>query len=334
MLLLVLAGFVAAGAGYLYLKSYDRALDPQSSDQITFQVGKGSGTKAIAAKLEREGLIDSAFFFRQKSRLLGYDGLYQAGTFLLSPAMTTEEIMVALLHARGEVVRFTIPEGYTLQQTASALAQEGLVDEATFLKVAAETPFDYYFLPGLEAGPHRLEGFLFPDTYEIYKDADERAILEKMLDRFDQIFTEAYVQRADEMGRSLLEIVTIASLVEKETRSPQERERVAGVLYNRLALPMRLRFCSTIQYLLGEPKERLLNKDLEIDSPYNTYKYDGLPPGPIASPGLACIQAALYPEEHDYLYFVLEAYGAKAHRFSETEAEFYRHKAIYDSTLP
>lgn len=325
---------LSLGMSYLYIRGYDKAVDPGSSDRIELTVTPGMSTTAIASALEEQGLIESTFLFKQKSKWLGYDGRYQAGTFDLSPSMSMEALMVALMDARRESVRFTIPEGYTIRQTAAALAEAGLVDESEFLRVLEEEDFDFRFMSQTGEGPDRLEGFLFPDTYEVFAGASARDIAKKMLARFDEIFEDEYYERAEEIGRSVREIITAASLVEEETRSPEERKRVAGVLYNRLEIGMRLGFDSTIQYLLGEPKDRVLYSDLEIDSPYNTYKYAGLPPGPISSPGKDCILAALYPEETDYLYFVVKSYGSIEHNFAVTAEEFYRYKDEYIKSLP
>ena len=332
-ILLILA-VIGAGVSYLYIRGYDKTQDPTSGKTIEFIVAPGMSTTAIASALEEKGLIGSTFLFKQKSKWQGYDGRYQAGTFHLSPSMTMEELMNALMDAKKESVRFTIPEGYTIRQTAAALSEQGLVDEQEFLRLLEEEDFDFRFMSEVGKGADRLEGFLFPDTYDVFVGASERDIILKMLSRFDEVFLPEYYDRAEELDRSVLEIVTIASLVEEETRAPEERKRVSGVLYNRLEIGMKLGFCSTIQYLLGEPKELLLYSDLEIDSPYNTYMYTGLPPGPISSPGKECILAALYPEETDYIYFVLKAYGSTEHNFAVTSAEFYQYKEEYSKTLP
>lgn len=329
--LLVIAALVA-GVKFISIGS-DEPVDPSDFTLITFAVEKGSSTKRIAADLQEAELIHSSSAFVRKTKRQGYDGRYQAGTFQLSRSMTMSEIMDALTSAKKETVRFTIPEGYTVQQTAALLAEKGLADEQVFLSCLTEE-YDYDFLPDVKRTAERLEGFLFPDTYEIYVGASARDIIEKMLTRFDDIFLPEYYTRAAELDKSILEIITIASLIEKETRAPNERKLVSSVLYNRLAINMHLRFDSTIQYLLGEPTERVLYKDLEIDSPYNTYKYAGLPPGPIASPGKDCIEAALYPEKTDFLYFVVKSYGSIEHHFAVTESEFFRYKKAYTDSLP
>ncbi len=331
--LLIAVVLIAAGAGTISVRQYDKAADPGDPTAYEFVVERGMSSKAIARALQEKGLIKNASLFLQKTKRQGFDGRYQAGSFQLSPSMTMSEIMQALTHARRDTVRFTVPEGYTVRETAALLAEKELVDEQAFLQCLTEE-YDYGFLPDIERTVDRLEGYLFPDTYEIFVGAEEREIIEKMLARFDDVFLPEYYSRADELGRSVHEMITIASLIEKETRAPHERKLVSSVLYNRLAIRMNLRFDSTIQYLFDEPKERVLYKDLEIDSPYNTYMYEGLPPGPIASPGKDCIVAALYPEDTDYLYFVVKTYGSIEHNFAVTEQEFNRYKKTYIDSLP
>lgn len=324
---------IAALVSYNGLKNFNKALDPQSTESVHFVVESGTGTTAIAQMLEENGIIKNALVFKLKSKLKSYDGKYQAGSFELSASMPMEDIMEALMNGKKETTRFTIPEGYTVKQTAQKLSDEGLIDEDEFMNQIENGDFDFRFLEGLENGQNRLEGFLFPDTYEIFVDASEYDIINKMLSGFDMVFTDEYYNRASEMNLSVREVVTIASLIEEETRTAEERKLVSSVVYNRLGIDMNLRFCSTVLYALGEQKSRLLYKDLEIDSPYNTYKNPGLPPGPISSPGKASLDAALYPAETDYLFFVLKGDGTGEHHFAENESDFFNYKEDYLNTL-
>lgn len=324
---------VAALIAYSGFKNFNEAFKPQSSESIHVVVESGMGTTTIAQMLEDNGIIENALVFKLKSKFNNYDGKYQAGSFDLSPSMPMEVIMASLLDGKKETTRFTIPEGYTLKQTAQKLSNEGLIDEEEFMRQLEAGDFDYRFLEGLKGGKNRLEGFLFPDTYEIFVDSSEYDIIDKMLSGFNLVFTDEYYERASEMNLSVQEVVTIASLIEEETRTADERKLVASVVYNRLDIGMNLRFCSTVLYALGEQKARLLYKDLEIDSPYNTYKNAGLPPGPISSPGKSCLDAALYPAETDYLYFVLKGDGTGEHHFAENESDFFNYKEDYLNTL-
>jgi UPF0755 protein len=168
---------------------------------------------------------------------------------------------------------------------------------------------------------------MFPETYEMKKGSTEEQIIARMLQETDRklaTLPEGWQDAMEESGKSLHEIMTIASLIEREVVVDEERALVSSVIYNRLAEPMRLQIDAAVQYALDEPKERLLTKDLEIDSPYNTYKNDGLPPGPIASPSLASIEAALFPAESDYLFYVTKKDGSQTHLFAKTYNEHLR----------
>jgi UPF0755 protein len=329
---LVLVAIFAVVA-YGSLKNFNEPFNPQTSETIHIVVESGMGTTAIGQMLEDSRIIKNAVVFKWKSKFKQYDGKYQAGSFELSSSMPMEDIMTALMDGKKETTRFTIPEGYTLKQTAQKLSQEGLVDEAEFMNQLKNGDFEYRFLDGLKKEENRLEGFLFPDTYEIFTDASEKDVINKMLSGFDLVFTDEYYKKATEMNFSVKEIVTIASLIEEETKADKERKRVSSVVYNRLSIDMKLQFDSSVLYALGEQKDRVLYSDLEIDSPYNTYKHEGLPPGPISSPGIACLEAALYPEDTDYLYFVLKADGSGENNFAKTYNEFLNYKEDYINTF-
>ncbi len=330
-----------------YYRNFNEAFDPNSDAEIDFVVPSGSGTQKIANMLESDGLIADATTFRMKSRLCGYDGTWQAGSFKLSPSMTTEEIVEKLQNAMAETVRFTIPEGYTVKQIGEKLAKDGLIDSPEDFYEACEGEFVYEFLDGVEAQyedptgtvsaqANRLEGYLFPSTYEVYTDATPKEIAGTMLRQFDKVYSELvskYPESDALQNYSMQEIVTIASLIERETRVDADRPLVASVIYNRLNKKMKLQLDCTIQYALGEVKERVLYSDLEIDSPYNTYKIDGIPAAPIASPGKASIEAAINPENTKYIYYVLKPDGSGAHNFAETDAQFQKYKQEYLNSL-
>jgi UPF0755 protein len=238
-----------------------------------------------------------------------------------------EEIMELLLTGKADTLRFTIPEGYDIKRVTAKLAEEGLINQEAFLKEIESGQFDYEFLKDAPAGPDRLEGFLFPETYEIFATANEHDIIDKMLYQFNKVFTAEYYARAEELGMSVREVITLASIIEREARVPEDRPIIASVFYNRLTIDMPLQSCATVQYILGEQKPVLSIKDTQIESPYNTYQNLGLPPGPIASPGADSIKAALYPADTNYLYFL--AKGDGSHAFSSTYEQFLRDKAKY-----
>jgi UPF0755 protein len=244
--------------------------------------------------------------------------------------MSVDEIAELIMTGTlAETKSFMIPEGYNIKQIARKLAEEGIVSETDFYDVVQNGDFDYDFLVDCPPGTERLEGFLYPETYEIYADASAYDIVSKMLGQFFALFKVEYAEKAQEMGMSVRDIVTMASIIERESVAAEERPIMSGVFYNRLAEGMKLESCATIQYILGEPKEVLLNEDLEIESPYNTYLYEGLPPGPICSPRMASIEAALYPDENDYIFFVLSDTLDGTHKFSSDYNEFLKNKDAY-----
>ncbi len=308
--------------------------DPDDTTMITLEVPEGSTTDDIGDMLEKEGIVESANAFKLFSVYKKYDGRFQAGVYALSPSMTNEAIAKILASGKTNEITFTIPEGFTEYDVAEKLAQEGLVDEKEFTDLLETGDFseEFPFLKDAQKGKHKLEGYLFPDTYVVPANATGDDIITAMLTRYQEVFTDDLRQRADELGYTENEIVVIASLIEKEAQVDEERPTVASVIYNRLKDGMPLQIDATVQYVLsldGEIKEDLLYSDTEIDSKYNTYQNDGIPPGPICSPGEASIQAALYPEETDYFYYVLSDKLDGTHAFSADEEEFEKNKDKY-----
>ncbi len=230
------------------------------------------------------------------------------------------------------VYKVTLPEGLDLEQMA------GKVDEATKGNISAEEfgaatragGYDYDYLEGANGN---LEGFLFPKTYEVTSRSSARSLVQKLLKQFGIETEELEWNRAQALGVTPYQAVVIASIIEKEAKVPGDRPLVASVIYNRLGKGMKLGMCSTVQYALGEPKPVLTNKDLEIDSPYNTYKIEGLPPAPICNPGFESIRAALYPASTDYLYFILTGEDG-SHSFTSDYQQFLRWKEQQNSSQP
>lgn len=217
-----------------------------------------------------------------------------------------------------------IPEGFTIGQTAGRVAEStsGRVSAAAFEK-ATKGSYPYTFLEGTDGN---LEGFLFPKTYEVTELESARDVVKRMLEQFDEETSELDWTKADALGITPYQAVIIASLIEKEVKAPDERPLVASVVYNRLKQNMKLGFCSTVQYALGEPKPALTESDLKVDSPYNTYLVEGLPPTPICSPGFESIRAALNPAATDYLYFILTSPAEGRHSFTSDYQQFEKWK--------
>ncbi|TCO79080.1 endolytic transglycosylase MltG [Marinisporobacter balticus] len=308
---------------------FDKQVGPvnSSNDQgIMVKIPKSASTTKIAKILKENNVINSDITFRILSKMAKTDGKMQAGEYLLKENMDAREIIDILVNGDTvkDMIKFTIPEGFELKQIIERLEGKGLINKDQFIEVANYGDFDYKFLKDIPKGENRLEGFLFPDTYEIANNATEKEIIVKMLNRFDDIFIDDYYKRVKELNMRINEIITLASIIEREAKLDKERPLVSGVFYNRIKKDMKFQSCATVQYVLGERKPKLSNKDIAIDSPYNTYKYYGLPPKPIASPGKPSIEAALYPKESEYLYFVVSKNGE--HHFSKTYKEHLRAK--------
>lgn len=277
----------------------------------TVAIEQGSSLREIGDTLSQQGLIRNSSFFVFYVRLTGQEKSMQAGLYRMSNNWSLRDIVEHI--KEGKVVssyRFTVPEGFTISQIEDLLVREGIVDRGSFQRVVAE---------GIPDGPRSLEGYLFPDTYEVQPGDSEEKIIRMMLERFAEVYTPEMRQRAEELGFTTGEVVTLASIVEREAKLDRERPVIAAVFLNRLRQGIPLQSCATVQYILDKPKKTLTYKELQTPSPYNTYLHHGLPPGPIANPGLASIKAVLYPAEVDYLYFV--ARGDGSHHFSTTLGE-------------
>ena len=319
LLVLVMGSmYLAFGASSVPKSSHD----PDQKIYIT--VKPGMDADAIAGQLLTHGVIDSKFSFWWQVKTGGLQDKFMAGTYLLHPGMKTEDAIGKLISGETTSIKFTIPEGFGIKEIAERLSDEGLVDKEKFLKLAKDyAPYDY--VEKHENARYAAEGFLFPDTYEIQSDVSEKEIMAMMARDFDQRLTKKLRARAEEMNLSIYDLVTLASLVEKEARYEEDRPIIAQVFFKRLRIGMPLQSDTTLQYLLDAPKEDVSIADTKMESPYNTYQNYGLPPGPIASPGMAAIEAVLYPADTDYLYFVADRQGHN--HYSNTYAE---HLAIVD----
>ena len=330
LVVLIIIGLTAVAAvNYFYLSLLEPVDPTLVEEYVIVEIPSGAGTEAIAEILEREGLIQNTIAFRYYVRSNNLGHTFMAGTYQLSPAMDVEQIANKLQSGDiySETTWFTIPEGYTIEQMADRLEDEGLVDGTKFLGLAdnpTESILDAF--PELRSVDdsevdYLLEGYLYPDTYEIYINTTEEEIIKLMLTRMNRVIDEESKTRAEQLDLNIHEVLAIASLIEREAAVAHERDRISGVIHNRLEIGQLLQIDATIQYILGETKEFLTYADLEIPSPYNTYKYPGLPPGPIAAPGQPSIEAALYPEDTDYFYYNYKYDDTGEHFFSKTYEE-------------
>lgn len=326
-------------AFYLNLNrsALEEPVDP-AGETVSFHVDLGETAYSISERLQDLGLIRSASSFRLYMRLNGIDQKLEAGDFKLSPAMTAVDIAKALQNARGEDVLVRIPEGRRAEEIARLLEDEGIVSAADFLAAVrtGDTALlglgDYPLLQDKPAGLS-FEGYLFPDTYRLPVEATPSDILRIMFDNLEQKVTEGMRAQIAASGRNFHQILTLASIVEREAVLPEERPIIASTYLNRLGETCAnevfgyLAADPTAQYAMGYDSEQKtwwptvpdVKDYLKINSPYNTYLYPGLPPGPIDSPGLASIEAAIYPAETKYCYFVASSGGA--HVFATSGAE-------------
>jgi UPF0755 protein len=326
-----------SGIGFLYFNwSAGTPLSPAGAPVLPFTVEPGQGVKQIAAKLEAAGLVRSGLVFRTYLWRMGWEGDLKAGQYYLSQGLAIKEI--AKILKDGQVADrerdIKVIEGWNITQADAALAKAGAVKAGDYAALAL-APVGEWALPFARPGflksapgTATLEGYLFPDTYRIFNDATAADIIRKQLDNFGQKISPALLAEIQAQEKSLFEIVTMASLVEKEVANEKDKKIVAGILWKRLDSGMRLQLDSTINYITGKNDPAPLLSDLEKESPYNTYRNDGLPPGPIANPGLSSIQAAVYPEENPY-FFYLNRQDTKETIFSKTFEEHVANKNKY-----
>jgi len=315
-----LAGLLAAAiavvlgaAGWFYQMTYgDRHLPVASADVV---IPRGSSSAEVARMLQDRGVIKSALAFRILLRLTGLDRELEAGEYLFAPHENTAEVLHKLVAGQALVATWvTIPEGYTAAQIARALAAHHL---------GAAAAYDRYFRgTSIELGGVRtkgLEGYLFPSTYLFPLKATPSQAADILVGQFRKELPSDALADAKRLGYTLPQIVTVASLVEREAKADDERALIAGVIYNRLRKGMPLQVDASIEYAFRHHKTEITRADLRIDSPYNTYLHTGLPPTPIANPGLPSLLAALHPKKSDYYYYVYEGNGH--HAFARTLRE-------------
>ena len=287
-------------------------------EKVKFKITEGMDAAEIARRLERTGVIDSGFKFRMLAKFKGYEDQLKIGSYTFTTGMTYDEVFTKLLAGAPEVLTVTIPEGFTVNDIANRLSNLGIVNYDTFISKARDfAPFGY--IERKSNTFYDCEGFLFPDTYEVTTDMTSEDVLYMMTDNFDYRLSDAMREKAKEEGLSIYDLITLASLVEKEARYAEDRPIIAQVFFKRLKIGMPLQTDASLQYLMDAPKEDVSIADTQIDSPFNTYQHMGLPPGPIANPGLASIEAVLYPANTDYLYFVADRSGHNHYAYTYDE---------------
>ncbi len=317
IVLAVLSGAALLAAAYLSITT------PVPRDNsLIFTVDPGMTLSEVAGELEVHGVVRHAILFELLARYKGVAQRINAGRYEIEAYMDPGQILSMLTEGRIAANRVNVPEGLTIPETARTLRAKIGIDSTAFVHRSADPAVARSL--GIDAST--LEGYLYPATYNMYPDMTVDDILKQMTSRYLQTITAEYRNRAEEMGYSIHEIVTLASIIEQEAMVDDERDVISGVFHNRLRRGIRLEADPTVQYGIGRPNMRLYQKHLSDPSPYNTYVHDGLPPGPICSPGKASIHAALYPREVPYIFFV--ARGDGTHIFSTTNREHNRARAL------
>jgi UPF0755 protein len=318
--ILIIIGIGAFFYSENYIDESLRAVDPNDDNIIIVEIPEGSSTNDIAKILYENNLIQDMRVFKYYAKKTRADNNLRAGNYSLSRNMHTNELIVRLIEggSSGNTANITIIEGLTLEETAKSISDQLGLDFdilVALMEDADKYRNDYQFLmdnPNIK----NLQGYLMPETYNVYINSDEETIVKKLLKYFDDFYKTEMLNLIKNSKLNTEEIINLASIVEKEAVLDEERDDVAAAFLNRLDIDMKLQSCATVNYAQGVWKERLTYDDIAIDSPYNTYAYEGLPPTPINSPGRLSIMAVLEPADVDYLFFVAKSDGSGAHYFS------------------
>lgn len=316
-LTIIVAAVVVLGGASLWLHLYIFSHRPAGTDEshkmIEIAADESFGT--IAWRLKDAGIITGVRRFALLARIKGDDRRLRAGEYALSTTMSPLMVLEAMVNGEVYLRHLVVPEGYAIRQIAAELEKTGITDPDQF----EELTFDNVMVASFGLEGNSLEGYLYPDTYFFPKGTTANSVIAQMVKRFRQQFSPQWQQRLLELDLSLHQIVTLASIIEKETGNAKERAIVSSVFHNRLKRKMRLESDPTVIYGIKDFKGNLTRKDLHTPTPYNTYIIIGLPPGPIANPGFASLEAALYPAQTRFLYFVSKNDGT--HQFSATLQE-------------
>ncbi|ETI91220.1 endolytic transglycosylase MltG [Clostridium butyricum] len=316
----ILIAVVLIGIGTLFY--YFQRLNTVNKENSYLIINSESSLEDISKQLQGKSIIKSKDTFLLYTKLNRFSNNIKGGNFIVKPNTSYKELSLKLQSSQSDFTVVTIPEGFSFYQIAERLEKNTSIKKEDFLGVRVSNLTTNSLVLNKTNIYYGLEGFLYPDTYYVPNGATEKEIANLMFDRFNSVFSDKYVDRAKELGLDINDVITIASLIEKEAANDSERSKIAGVIYNRIEKGIPLQIDASVIYAItkGESKmKKVLYDNLKVQDPYNTYVNKGLPPGPIASPGKPSIEAALYPEEHDYLYYVVN--GSGGHVFSKTYEE-------------
>lgn len=330
ILVVVLVSMIYGYSQYKIYQDEYQGTESTEGEDVIVVIPEGAATKQIAKILKEKGLIQFPSAFVKRVKESEYRGSLQPGEFTLNTGMSTQEMIEILGHVEKtkEIkATLTIPEGFSIEQIAKRVESEGLFTEEEFLDAVQENTYSYDFLDSIPEGvnvTYRLQGFLFPATYDIYDDTTAHDLVDMMLKKFSEVYDVDMRNQAAALNYTAFEMVTRASIVEREAKLDEERPIIAGVINNRLEEGMMLQMCPTVLYPITNglyDKSEVTYDDLEVDSLYNTYKYTGLPVGPICNPGQVSMEAVLNPAQHNYLYYHVDNEETGSHIFTETYQE-------------
>ena len=322
---LVLFGVNKAKSSYTeFMREYQGTTGGEAGEDVEITIDKGTSVKDAAGILKDAGLIKYKLAFQLRMTGSQYSSSLQPGTYTLNSGMSTMDMIKTLCYVestREVQYTLTVPEGFTVEQIADRCEELGFCTAKDFLAECKSGDFEYPFEIPSSQVKYALQGFLFPATYDIYVDMTPKELIQDMIDKFNSIYTDEFKKKAEELGYSDFEVLTMASIVEKECKLDSDRPMVAGVFINRLNDDMPLQVDPSVLYVVTDgqyDQAELSYDDLEVDSPYNTYKYTGLPVGPICNPGEASIEGVLNAVKHDYYYYLTSDESQGACIFNET----------------
>ena len=293
-----------------------------NKDTITIEVKNGDGLYDVLNRLDAEGILSNKLLIKIKLSIDKKNITLKEGIYEINSDVTLDELLKNIQDDSNNVnmVKVTVPEGYSIEEIAQLMEDKQLCSRNEFIE-AVKNHYLPDFIEVNEKRRYNLEGFLYPDTYLIEKGTNANNIIDKMLERFNKAIDEIEKETDITINNTDIDkLITIASMIEKEASVDVDRPLISSVIYNRLDKKMKLQLDATVLYALGEHVDVVFNRHIEVDSPYNTYKYSGLPVGPIASPGIECIKAALLPAKTNYLYYILEKDGR--HYFTDSYDDF------------
>jgi len=330
--LILLLSIILALSYFAVKQKVENPLDASSETMISFEIKQGQSVKEIGENLEEADLITGSDFLKIYLWQKGLGSKLKAGNYELSPSMTIAEMVEVFIGGEGGLksneVKLSVIEGASNGEILEILKKEQVIDEGASFDDFYIDVAKYDFLADKPEDTD-LQGYLFPDTYNFFKDSELKDTTAKMLENFGKKFTVEMREDVENQGKSVYEILILSSIIEKEAGNKEEMPIIASVFYNRLSIGQPLQSDATVNYVTKAGRAMPTNEDLATDSPYNTYKYSGLPPTPICNPGIEAIRAAIYPDDTDYFYFLTTQDEEQTTYFSKTYEEHLRNKAMY-----